>query len=246
MVLRLLLLLASLPTCPRTELPTTSSTRKRLRKVHFDLKQNTERLFTTESSEYAPKRRKYSRSSSPSPISWADFHQAWDEEWETKTTLLAAAAAEPDCDIATLTNFAWALPKRETIIGMSEAIFLSGGTAVSIGAGLGAIEYLLSLTPLVTKLSATDNFSSHGTSDLKDRAYYDVANLDAKTAVSNTTANCLILIWPPYNDPMAHKALIIFQKKANPASRVIYWGEEMGGCTPNNAFHLATEWTVVK
>jgi hypothetical protein len=130
--------------------------------------------------------------------------------------------------IAWTPTFAWALPKRETIIGMSEAISLSGGTAVSIGAGLGAIEYLLSLTPLVTQFSATDNFSSYGTSDLKDRAYYDVTNLGATTAVSNTTANCLILIWPPYNDPMAHEALIIFQKKANPTSRVIYWGEEMG------------------
>ena len=70
-----------------------------------------------------------------------------------------------------------------------------------------------------------------------DRAYYDVTDLDAKTALSNTTANCLILIWPPYNDPMAHEALIIFQKKANSTSRIIYWGEEMGGCTTNDAFY---------
>ena len=41
------------------------------------------------------------------------------------------------------------------------------------------------IMPLVTKLSAIDNFYSHGTSDLKDRAYYDVANLDAKTAGRN-------------------------------------------------------------
>ena len=42
--------------------------------------------------------------------------------------------------------------------------------------------------------------------------------------------------------------LLTFQKKANRTSRVVYWGEEMGGCTANDAFHLAlqTDWTLLK
>ena len=39
------------------------------------------------------------------------------------------------------------LSKRETIIGISGAILLSGGAAVNVAAGLDAIEYLLFLTP---------------------------------------------------------------------------------------------------
>ena len=66
--------------------------------------------------------------------------------------------------------------------------------------------------------------------------------------LSNPTANCLLLVWPPLENPMAVEALHAFQQKRNGLSRVVYWGEGGGGCHANDKFHEALEknWTLEK
>ncbi len=53
----------------------------------------------------------------------------------------------------------------------------------------------------------------------------------------------LFLCWPPYDDPMAHDALVTH--RAAGGTRVAYIGEGYGGCTADDAFHdaLARDYT---
>lgn len=52
----------------------------------------------------------------------------------------------------------------------------------------------------------------------------------------------LMLIWPPYDSPMARAALDFYD-----GDLVIYAGEGHGGCTAGDAFHdaLEREWTEI-
>lgn len=52
----------------------------------------------------------------------------------------------------------------------------------------------------------------------------------------------LLLVWPPYDDPMAYNCLRAYQ-----GDTLIYVGEGSGGCTGDDAFHalLEAEWEQV-
>ena len=129
---------------------------------------------------------------------------------------------------------------------IGRAVCRSGGKAVGVGSGLATIEYLVSLIDGVN-IIASDNFLDSFETERK--SFLPVVKREAADMVlSNPTANCLLLVWPPLENPMAVEALHAFQQKRNGLSRVVYWGEGGGGCHANDKFHEALEknWTLEK
>lgn len=59
-----------------------------------------------------------------------------------------------------------------------------------------------------------------------------MSKVEVLTRVSNRPNHTLMLVWPPYNTPMAYQTLKFFT-----GSTVIYVGEGDGGCTGCDRFH---------
>ena len=161
----------------------------------------------------------------------------WSATWKTKIASLALRIADSeyrDMHMGEMLTVGWAIPSLTTIIDISKSVSTSGGTVISVGAGLGAVEHLLSQTPLVRSLEATDEAE-------QVNSYCEIKQIEASSAVAQSKANCLLMIWPPLDSPMAYEALMTFSQRANSLSRVIYWGEPAGGCTADDKFHAALE-----
>ena len=132
-----------------------------------------------------------------------------------------------------------ALPSDEAI-----ALLVSAAPIVEVGAGLG---YWASLILAAGgDILATDDYSWHkdsgGPYDFA-RRHGTVLRMDAAVAAAMYPDRILLMIWPPYNDPMAVNAL-----RAYAGRRVAYVGEGDGGCTGDENFHrlLADEWRAVE
>jgi hypothetical protein len=133
----------------------------------------------------------------------------------------------------------WAIPDPEAIEKIGD--FIWDKIALEVGAGNGLWAALLKQyfkeKGYGGTIIATDNFS------LKKEFYYgytEVKNFKAVDAVNeHPEATVLILIWPPYNTPMAFDALTRFK-----GDYVVYIGEGEGGCTGDDNFHqcLLDEW----
>lgn len=123
------------------------------------------------------------------------------------------------------------VPTKKTIDVLSEII--DAQTVLSIGSGLGLIEYLLK--DRGHDVVATDLYDPKFC-DTAGNAYTEVEELEAVAAVKKYPTDVLLIVWPPYNDPMAYNALKEFN-----GSIVIYIGESCGGCTADDDFHELLE-----
>lgn len=119
------------------------------------------------------------------------------------------------------------VPTKETIDVLSE--FIDTQTVLSIGAGLGLIERLLK--DRGHNVVATDLYDPKFC-DTEGDAYMEVEELEAAAAVKKYPTDILLIVWPPYDDPMAYNALKEFRGDV-----VIYIGESYGGCTADEEFH---------
>lgn len=130
-------------------------------------------------------------------------------------------------------EYAWAIPNREAI----ETI-VQYGPIVEVGAGAGYWAWCID--QLGGVVAATD-------SDPAESTYRHVASYDARRRVHAMVADeldsALLMVWPPYDDPMAANAL-----EAYPGETVIYVGEGRGGCTADDRFHrlLHQGWELVE
>lgn len=126
-------------------------------------------------------------------------------------------------------EYAWAIPTREAI----ETI-LEYGPVVEVGAGSGYWAWCID--QLGGVVAATD-------ADPPESTYRHVAPYDARRRVNAMIPGemdmALLLVWPPYDDPMAADCL-----EAYPGDTVIYVGEGRGGCTADDRFHqrLHQDW----
>lgn len=138
-------------------------------------------------------------------------------------------------------KFAWAIPTEEAITAIKEHI--DGRALLEVGAGLGLWARLLSDAGIT--VTATDLKQSPAHADFSMmETYFPVERRGAVSAVRKyQECRALMLCWPPYDGPMAAKALREFN-----GDRVVYVGEGAGGCTANDAFHrrLEGEWVEVR
>jgi len=76
-----------------------------------------------------------------------------------------------------------------------------------------------------------------------EKSFYPIKIIDSVKACKNSDDNCLMMIWPLYDDPMAYNGLINFN-----GNKLIYIGEWKNGCTANDEFFdlLNKQWKIVK
>ncbi len=129
-------------------------------------------------------------------------------------------------------KYAWSIPHKKAL----EAI-ASYGPIVEIGAGSGYWAYLLA--NMGVDIVAYDNAAGSKTYTETCFAYwklwFEVEKGDERMAAEHKD-RALFLCWPPYNSPMAEKAL-----KNYKGETVIYIGEGRGGCTANDKFFINLE-----
>lgn len=75
------------------------------------------------------------------------------------------------------------------------------------------------------------------------KTFYPIKIIDGVKACKKYDYNCLMMIWPPYDDSMAYDCLSIFK-----GDKFIYVGEQRGGCTGDDKLFdlLDKEWQLVK
>lgn len=112
---------------------------------------------------------------------------------------------------------------------------------LEIMCGLGS--YTATLKSLGVDIKATDDMSwidydkSKYQSWRKNAWEKDIESIDAKTAILKYGKNIdyILMSWPPQNEPSAFEALVTM-RAVNPNCRMVYVGEEQGGCTANSDF----------
>lgn len=130
--------------------------------------------------------------------------------------------------------YAWAIPTEEAI----EAIHKLKMPIVEIGAGSGYWAYCmrqLGIDVVAYDAEPYQNRYINGN-------WSEVLVGDEK-AIRQHYDRALLLVWPPYNTPMASDTLSNFK-----GSHVVYVGESAYGCTGDDKFHtlLEKEWDVVE
>ena len=131
-------------------------------------------------------------------------------------------------------TLAWAVPNLECLIAITE--FVNGDNVLEVGCGSGLWAGLISATAVI--ITATDPFLTHGFDP--NKTFVDVERIDAATAIAKySNHEVLMLIWPPYNSPLAIDTLRSFT-----GDRLIFIGESEGGCTADDAFYeeLSENW----
>ena len=109
-------------------------------------------------------------------------------------------------------KYAWAIPSNEAI-----ARIAMHSPLIEVGAGSGYWASLIA--DAGADIIATDIEPPEAT-------YYPVARMEARKAVRAHPDRTLLMVWPPYDMPMAYRAISAYR-----GSRFIYVGEDSGGCT---------------
>lgn len=142
-------------------------------------------------------------------------------------------------------EYSWAIPTKHAIKEMKA--FIKGRNVLEIGSGLGLWAKLMQnagihITPTEPlSMSQEEKGNFYGNTE----PYTKLHDMDMNKAMEQfgSSNDVLMLVWPPYNDPLANNALKLFQ-----GNSVIYIGEGGYGCTGDDNFHcsLSEEWEEVK
>jgi hypothetical protein len=129
-------------------------------------------------------------------------------------------------------NYGWSVPVENAIKEIKK--FISGRNVLEVGSGLGLWAKLLIRAGV--HMTPTDNYKSHGTEEAlndKWKQFTHVEKIKGEEAVEKYSDHSVLFFsWPPYDNPLAYKALKKFK-----GDSVIYIGENRGGCTAGNSFY---------
>lgn len=138
-------------------------------------------------------------------------------------------------------EYAWAVPTKKAIEEIKQ--FVGNEQVIEIGAGLGLWAKLLQ--DIGIHVVPIDTFTGRGKYYPENRIpYTDVEEIGHTDALHKYPSHrVLMLVWPPYDDPMAYETLKNFT-----GNKLIYVGESGGGCTGDDKFCylLGSEWQEVK
>jgi len=129
-------------------------------------------------------------------------------------------------------NYSWAIPSEKAVQKIKD--FAGGQTILEVGAGLGLWAKLLkdsgvSIVP--TDLSLKNDYVA------KKDPYINVEEIGHLEAIQKYGHHkILMMIWPPYDHPMANETLKAFKGK-----KIIFVGEGRGGCTGCDNFFKELE-----
>jgi hypothetical protein len=139
-------------------------------------------------------------------------------------------------------QFAWAVPCPKTL----DVIAKHAGDlqVLEIGSGRGLWAALLQARGVDVMPTDMNVTRTDGQQDITVDTYTHVHELSHTEALERfPDCHALMLVWPPYNEPMAAEALSRFK-----GDMLIYVGEDSWGCTGDKAFHedLAENWECVE
>jgi hypothetical protein len=136
-----------------------------------------------------------------------------------------------------VSEYAWGVPSKEAIDKIVE--FTGGKPIVEVGAGKGLWAKLLQ--DAGAQVTATDDFSWENKKafDPSQGQFTEVLDMKNEEAAQLPGHDALMMVWPPYDDPMAQQTLEKFQ-----GDRLVLVGESRGGCTGDDCFHrdLGDQW----
>lgn len=131
-------------------------------------------------------------------------------------------------------TYAWAVPDPASIDRLVE--FTGTAPIHEVGAGSGYWAAMLSAAGArVVATDATPPTDNHYL-DERISLYHPVGLADATVAAeaAGAAGATLLLVWPPYDHPMATDAALAFV--AAGGRRLAYVGERFGGCTADDDF----------
>jgi hypothetical protein len=135
-------------------------------------------------------------------------------------------------------KYSWAVPNKTAIQKIKK--FSKKEQILEVGAGLGLWAYLL--REAGANVIATDDFSWKKKNQNK-RNFTKVEKLNVQNSLNKyKDAGVLLLVWPPYDKPMANNALKKFK-----GNKLVYIGEDEEGATANDNFdnRLEKHWEQV-
>lgn len=131
--------------------------------------------------------------------------------------------------------YAWSIPSPADIFWLQD--ILAGRGVVEIGAGSG--YWAWQLRQLGIDVDAVDN-DSWG---IPWQVQWSPVRAGGPEQAALHPDRALLLVWPPYDDSMAHRTLTTYT-----GDLLVYAGEGSYGCTGDDAFHdeLERSWTVLE
>lgn len=135
-------------------------------------------------------------------------------------------------------QYAWSIPTPGDVAWMVGQ--LGGLGVVEIGAGTGYWAWQLEQAGV--DVVAYDPVVPGPQNPWCGGGPYTDLRIGGAEAAADHGDRALLMIWPPYEDPCAEKALRAYQ-----GSLLLYAGERQGGCTGADGFYelLAEEWELV-
>ena len=132
-------------------------------------------------------------------------------------------------------KYSFAIPNPAAL-----ATLVQHSPLIEIGAGNGYWAHLV--TKAGGTIQAFDKYPENNPYKFKKK-YFDVQVGSERVLLKSPENLTLFLCWPPYNKPMATRALKYFR-----GNQLIYIGEPSGGCTGDEDFHqtLNSEWILKK
>jgi len=129
-------------------------------------------------------------------------------------------------------GYGWAVPDRKSIEKIKQ--FVGNDQVLEIGSGLGTWAKLLQDEGIYVTPTDISVENSH-------TEVYEENHINSINTFNNHTV--LMMVWPPYDSPMATEAL-----KAFKGNKLIYVGEGHGGCTGNDCFFdiLYDNWELIE
>jgi hypothetical protein len=127
------------------------------------------------------------------------------------------------------------------------AAYIRNHKCLEIMAGKGVVAK--GLNGYGVDIKATDNYTwkwhrsrqnKNGRRAARDELWYDVEYLDCVEAINRYggAVGYIICSWPPYESGDVYRALLTM-REVNPECKLIYIGEEAGGCNAEGRFYRA-------
>lgn len=166
----------------------------------------------------------------PALVAWLEVYRDnpafdyWDriglgrrKDWSMEATMRPLMVREE-----VIHEYGFAIPCDDALVEIAKH-----SPIVEVGAGTGYWAALLRNGGVDVIASDTlgEDFGAYGFSKL----YTEVIQEDASVMAALHPDHTLLIIWPPYGDPMGADAVAAYHEAGG--SRVIYIGEGPGGCT---------------
>jgi len=165
-----------------------------------------------------------------------------DEELKIKAKRDGIGVGEYSRRSGFISQYGWSVPSEKGIEKLKE--FVGNEKVIEVGAGYGLWAKLMQdadiqIVPTDMPLEREDRSQVP-----KDHAYTDIERLNNLDAMQKyIDFGVLMMVWPPYNDPMAYETLKKFK-----GNKLIFVGEGARGCTGCDKFFdlLGKNWKEVE